>query len=207
MNKENDDFYLLRSCALGSVCGTVGACIGFPFNHVKSQMQTYTTHTDIVHRRTRITMSNAFKKYYRQNGLKGLYHGLYVSFPRSIFSGIQIGLFGPTKQYLIRCEIANNSTANSFLASWFSGSVMSLLATPSDILQTRLFNQPVDKYGRGKFYTGTFDCYIKMVRTEGYTGLYKGFWPNYLRLMPHTTLVLFLYDQGKEWRDKYYVSS
>jgi Mitochondrial carrier protein. len=38
------------------------------------------------------------------------------------------------------------------------------------------------------------DCFIKMWKTEGILGYYKGFIPNYIRLGPHTILCFVFWD-------------
>lgn len=79
---------------------------------------------------------------------------------------------------------------------------MAIAITPPDIILTRLYNQPLDDAGKGKYYKGAYDCFCKIVKIEGLSGLYKGFWPNYLRMAPHSTLVLLFYDEAKAARDR-----
>lgn len=43
-------------------------------------------------------------------------------------------------------------------------------------------------------YKGIFDCISKIYKTEGLHGLYKGIGPLYLRIAPHTTLSLVIWD-------------
>lgn len=64
-------------------------------------------------------------------------------------------------------------------------------------MSTRLYNQGISKSGQGIYYSGVIDCFIKIVRTEGIRGLYKGFIPHYLRLGPHAMLVLLFFDELK----------
>lgn len=81
---------------------------------------------------------------------------------------------------------------------------MAITITPPDVILTRLYNQPLDDAGKGKYYSGVVDCLIKIVKTEGPSALYKGFWPSYLRVAPHSTLVLVFYDEVKAMRDKFF---
>lgn len=82
---------------------------------------------------------------------------------------------------------------------------MSFAITPPDVILTRLYNQPLDDHGRGKYYSGVTDCFLKILKTEGVAGFYKGFWPNYLRIAPHSTVVLLFYDEAKAYRDRHFV--
>lgn len=96
----------------------------------------------------------------------------------------------------------SNATLNTFVCSTIAGSTMAVAITPPDVILTRLYNQPLDDHGKGKLYSGVYDCLVKIVKTEGFSGLYKGFWPSYLRVAPHSTLVLLFYDESKALRDR-----
>jgi len=80
---------------------------------------------------------------------------------------------------------------------------MSVAITPPDVITTRLYNQGVDAEGRGLLYRGWLDCFVKILRSEGVYGMYKGFWANYLRNAPHSTLVLLFFDELIALRTKY----
>lgn len=111
--------------------------------------------------------------------------------------------FEPLKEFLKRNNWNfANPTLNSFVCSGISGSAMAIAITPPDIILTRLYNQPLDDAGKGKYYKGAYDCFCKIIKIEGLSGLYKGFWPNYLRMAPHSTLVLLFYDEAKAARDR-----
>lgn len=69
-------------------------------------------------------------------------------------------------------------------------------------MSTRLYNQGVDKKGAGIFYNGVIDCATKIFKAEGIAGFYKGFWPHYVRLGPHSALVLLIFDELKSLRAK-----
>ena len=148
----------------------------------------------------------AFKKIYNAHGVRGLYRNAMGNIPRSALgSGTQFATLGPTKEFLQDNNLSFKSPVlNSFTCGLIAGSVMSVAITPPDIILTRLYNQPLDEQGNGKLYKGVTDCFWKILKAEGAAGLYKGFWPNYFRVAPHTTLVLLFYDQAKLVRDKYY---
>lgn len=171
---------------------------------MKTQLQSYTP-TDIAvgYQRSHDGMLHAFKKIYNARGIPGLYRGVVGNIPRAALgSGAQLATFGPTKEYLKQRGWAfESNAANSFLCGLIAGSTMSVAITPPDIILTRLYNQPLNEHGKGLYYSGVLDCMWKIIKTEGPMGLYKGFWPNYLRIAPHSTLVLLFYDQAKAYRD------
>lgn len=148
----------------------------------------------------------AFEKIYKARGFSGLYRGVVGNIPRAALgSGAQLATFEPTKEFMRRNNLNFESTTlTSFVAASIAGTAMSIAITPPDIILTRLYNQPLDDAGRGKYYNGVADCFLKTIKVEGLAGLYKGFWPNYLRMGPHSTLVLLLYDEAKSYRDSYF---
>lgn len=74
---------------------------------------------------------------------------------------------------------------------------------PTDVISTRLYNQGVGTDGKGIYYSGVIDCFVKMIKTEGIQGLYKGFWPHYFRIGPHSALVLLVFDELKNFKEKF----
>ena len=52
-------------------------------------------------------------------------------------------------------------------------------------------NQPAD----AKIYNGFTDCVMKMLKTEGPLGFYKGFIPIWSRFAPTTCLQLIIFEQ------------
>lgn len=52
-----------------------------------------------------------------------------------------------------------------------------------------------DAKGKGVLYDGLFDALCKIFRTEGVFGLYKGVFPTWLRIAPHTVLCLVFYEK------------
>jgi hypothetical protein len=81
-----------------------------------------------------------------------------------------------------------------FICSFVAGFVATVLTSPVDVAKTRIMNQKPKADGSLE-YKGLFECLYKTTRTEGFFGLYKGFTPNFLRLAPHTILMLMIYEQ------------
>lgn len=186
--------------------GSMGSCLGSPFFLVKTHMQSYAdTKVAVGFQRKHEGMMSAFRKIYAVRGIRGLYRGVIGNIPRAALgSGAQLATFEPLKDYMRRNNLSfTNPTLNSFVCSTIAGTAMAITITPPDVILTRLYNQPLDDAGKGKYYSGVTDCLIKIIKTEGPSALYKGFWPSYLRVAPHSTLVLVFYDEAKAMRDKF----
>ena len=76
-----------------------------------------------------------------------------------------------------------------------SAVLVTVCMTPFDVVSTRLYNQGVDKAGKGLYYSGVRDCFSKIFHKEGLWGFYKGWGPSFLRLGPHTILSLMFWDR------------
>lgn len=170
----------------GGLSGSMGSCLGSPFFLVKTHMQSYAdAKVAVGFQRKHRGLMAAFKKIYSVRGFRGLYRGVIGNIPRAALgSGAQLATFEPLKDYMKRNNLSfSNATVNTFVCSTIAGSTMAVAITPPDVILTRLYNQPLDDHGKGKFYSGVYDCLVKIVKTEGLSGLYKGFWPSYLRVL------------------------
>lgn len=133
--------------------------------------------------------------------LQGLWKGYSAIVPRNIVgSGVQLTTFSTCKQLLNQYKFFKNSI---FFTAVASSSVTSFVTcvfqTPFDTIATRMFNQPVSKEGKGLLYRNFIDAWIKITKTEGWRGFYKGFGPNYLRMFPQHLLNLTIWEQFKKW--------
>lgn len=77
------------------------------------------------------------------------------------------------------------------IAGFFAAAVTS----PVDVVKTRIMNQKFDSKGMGMIYKNTLDCFVKTIRAEGVLGLYKGFFPNWIRIGPHTVVTFVVYER------------
>ncbi|KAH8354008.1 hypothetical protein KR067_011155, partial [Drosophila pandora] len=188
----------------GAIGGVVGSYFSSPFFLIKTQLQAQAAKQIAVgHQHSHSSMSDALRQIYAKNGISGLWRGSMAALPRAALgSGAQIATFGKVKAFLVQKDWVVQPTCNSFCAGLIAGSVMAVAMTPPDVIATRLYNQGVDAQGRGLLYRGWLDCALKIFRTEGMYGMYKGFWPNYLRIAPHSTLVLLFFDELLVLRDK-----
>jgi solute carrier family 25, member 34/35 len=152
------------------------------------------------------SFTQAFLKIYKTHGISGLYRGVLVTIPRGMMgSGTQIGTFGFTKDLLQRKYSENlDPTLISFISGSVAGTCMAIAMNPADVISTRLYNQGVNQAGKGIYYNGVIDCAIKIIKTEGIQGFYKGFWPHYVRLGPHSALVLVFFDELKSLKQRFF---
>nr|XP_034840716.1 solute carrier family 25 member 35-like isoform X1 [Maniola hyperantus] len=187
-----------RGALAAGVGGALGSIAGTPFFLVKTRLQAQATAAIAVgHQHKHSGTMSALAAIYRSEGVKGLFRGVGPQVPRgAVGSSSQMVSFAYAKEWL-RDRGVQAPLLLSFLGANLGGVVMTLCLNPFDVIATRLSNQPVDSNSRGKLYRGMTDCFLKMLRTEGASAFYKGTTANYLRLGPHTVLLLVCWDQLK----------
>lgn len=87
---------------------------------------------------------------------------------------------------------------SSYSSSFTCGLAGALASNPVDVVRTRMMNQRVLRDGKCPGYKGTLDCLLQTWKNEGFFALYKGFWPNWLRLGPWNIIFFVTYEQLKK---------
>lgn len=197
-----------RNAFWGGLGGFIGSALASPFFMLRTHLQSQAvTQIAVGYQHKHTGMMSALKDIFQKHGIRGLYRGVAVTMPRAMLgSGGQLAGYGYTKDMLLRHPLHAQQSDRlvSFLSGTAGGTVMAITMTPPDVVATRLYNQGVDAKGKGIYYNGVVDCFIKILKTEGVAGLYKGFWPHYMRIGPHSMLVLVFFDELKAIRKFFY---
>lgn len=135
---------------------------------------------------------DALRKIVKEDGYSGLYRGSTLGVMRSIVaSGVNLTCYSSFKDYCLGIGIADSAMVD-ICAGMISGVATVLAANPIDVVRTRYYNQPY-KDGVGVLYGNGIDAFGKVLKHEGWRGLYKGVVTHWLRLGPHFTLTFLLY--------------
>ncbi|XP_010073237.1 PREDICTED: brain mitochondrial carrier protein 1-like, partial [Pterocles gutturalis] len=123
----------------------------------------------------------------------------------SLFQGGMIGslidIFLPegtriAKKHLILSGLMGDTIFAHFVSSFTCGLAGAIASNPVDVVRTRMMNQRAI-VGSTELYKGTLDGLVKTWKSEGFFALYKGFWPNWLRLGPWNIIFFITYEQLK----------
>lgn len=86
-------------------------------------------------------------------------------------------------------------------ASGIAGFVTAVVTAPVDTIKSRVMNQKAEvakAKAAGKeapaLYRGLLDAAARITRAEGPMALYRGFFPNWMRIAPHTTISLMAFE-------------
>nr|XP_020660359.1 brain mitochondrial carrier protein 1 isoform X2 [Pogona vitticeps] len=142
-------------------------------------------------------MIGSFIDIYQQEGTRGLWRGVVPTAQRAaIVVGVELPIYDITKKHLILSGLVGDTVLTHFISSFTCGLAGAIASNPVDVVRTRMMNQRAI-VGCVDLYRGTLDGLIKTWKSEGFFALYKGFWPNWLRLGPWNIIFFITYEQLK----------
>lgn len=170
-------FYL--KFVAGAITGGFGSILGNPFDVMKTLAQT---------NKGNESLGSLVTNMYNSQGVNGFYRGLQVNILRAcILNATKMGCYDLSKGYVADSfGWSRKDPRTVFTSSFIAGLFMTITVAPSDMIRTKLMNQPTD----AKLYDGFVDCAMKTVKEGGVTSLWRGFVPIWARFAPQATLQL-----------------
>lgn len=172
---------LYSNCMAGGFAGSTSMAVVYPLDFTRTRLAADTAGQFKG-------MRDCLTQIIKSDGPLGLYRGFRTSvvtifFYRASYFGLydtSKGFLGEKPSIYIKFIVANIVTNTS-----------ALIAYPFDTIRRRLMLQSGESQ---KMYSGAIDCLTKVVATEGFNGLYKGFLSNIFRGVG-ASMVLVLYDE------------
>lgn len=119
---------------------------------------------------------DVYTKTLKSDGIQGLYRGFTISAVGIfIYRGMYFGLFDTLKPILVGGK--DSSVLASFLLGWAVTVTAGLMSYPIDTVRRRMMMTS----GGGVKYKGSIDCFIQVLKNEGFMSLMKGAGANILR--------------------------
>ena len=81
-------------------------------------------------------------------------------------------------------------SAYRFTLGSIAGATGAAAVYPIDLVKTRMQNQRTGAYIGELMYRNSFDCFKKVIRHEGVTGLYRGLVPQLMGVAPEKAIKL-----------------
>lgn len=174
-----DDAGIVLKFLAGALTGGFGSVVGNPFDVCKTLAQTNTTGAPL---------GQLVGDLYKSQGIGGFYRGVEVNILRAcILNATKMGVYDATKGYVTEATgWKRKDVKTSFASAFVAGFFMTVTVAPSDMIRTKLMNQPAD----AKLYDGFLDCAKKTVAEGGVLSLWRGFVPIWARFAPQATLQL-----------------
>ncbi|XP_043252192.1 mitochondrial 2-oxoglutarate/malate carrier protein-like isoform X2 [Colletes gigas] len=190
-SKDSHPSFLLKAL-IGSTAGCIGAFVGTPAEVVLIRM---TADGRLpFERRNYKNVFNALVRIIKEEGILVLWRGTVPTMGRAmVVNAAQLASYSQTKEILINTGYFKDNTPLYFVSSMISGLVTTAASMPVDIAKTRIQNMKIVD-GKPEF-KGAIDVIVRVCRNEGLFSLWKGFFPYYARLGPHTVLTFIFLEQ------------
>lgn len=147
-------------------------------------------------------------------GIRGLWQGSTPNVTRAaLLTASQLGSYDTSKTLFQSYFHLKEGILLHFSASMIAGIAAAIITSPVDTVKTRLMIQAAAVMKKNTNYSsknqtllsseilanGMIDSFRTIIRTEGFWGLYKGFHTQWIRIGPHTTITLLVYEQLRKY--------
>jgi len=182
-------FPLWKSMCAAMTAGAIGQFVASPTDLVKVQMQTEGVRLLKGEAKLYSGTFNCFKVLYSRYGFIGMWRGWLPNVQRAAL--VQLGdltAYDISKQKLLHHTSLKDNYVCHGVASIIAGLVSTIMSTPSDVLKTRIMNNPTR-------YKSTTDCLLQTIKNEGPFALYKGFFPIWARMGPKAMVFYLVFEE------------
>lgn len=177
----------------GGLAGAIANTICYPFDFARTRLA-----SDLGKGKAQFKgITDCIMTTVRQQGITGLYTGWTVTVIGAfVYRAGQLGMF---KQIQDLNPYQNDKgtlgAVSSFVSVTLARSSIMPFNYPFDTVRRRMMlesEKPIDK----RLYRGSVDCFMKVMKTEGLRGMYKGMVPELFRGVGGS-LVIVAYDRIK----------
>jgi len=120
---------------------------------------------------------DVYRKTLASDGIAGLYRGFVISCVGIIiYRGLYFGMYDSLKPAILTGSWEGNMAA-SFALAWSVTTLAGLASYPIDTIRRRMMMTS----GEAVKYSGSLDCAVKILKTEGVSSFFKGAGANILR--------------------------
>lgn len=185
----------LNHFAASITAGISSSCLVNPIWVVKTRLMVQTGKEDVVYKGT----IDAFRKMYRNEGIRVFYSGLIPSLLGLVHVGIHFPVYEALKKLL---HVDNNRHTDDYrlgrllVASSVSKMIASTITYPHEILRTRMQMQSNSKgEKRGKMLQ---EC-VRIYKKDSFKGFYAGYITNLARTVPASAVTLVSFEYFKTY--------
>jgi solute carrier family 25 (mitochondrial carnitine/acylcarnitine transporter), member 20/29 len=175
----------------GATAGVFGTILGFPFDTVKTRMQTQSQQYQ--------TMIQTFKKIYQEEGfINGFYRGVIPPLGAlTILNMMNFTVYAKFSE-LFQFERENRTLSRiepkTFLAGAFAGISAAVVSTPFELVKIQMQLETLSKSFQGR---NSFSAAKEIVSKYGVQRLYRGHSINTIREMVFLGTYFFVYEHSK----------
>ena len=192
-NEGQQPLTITKGLMAGMLAGGLGGIVGNPADVTNVRMQN-DGKLPPEQRRNYKHALDGMLRIAREEGVSKLFVGVSANVARAmLMSSSQLVSYDKSKALLLGTGKFRDDIRTHFCASVMAGLVATTLSSPVDVVKTRLMSAT----SSGAIYSGMSDAFIKILRTEGPTALFKGWVPAFTRLGPQTVLTFIILEKMK----------
>lgn len=184
--EQGKPFGFAQRATAGLGAGALAAMIGNPTEVALIRMQADAM-KPLEQRQNFKSAFDAIGRLVRKEGVRSLWNGSAPNIVRAMSTNFgQLAFFSESK-HQIKQHTNLSPRTQTGVAALLAGFIGSVISLPFDFIKTRLQNQSMVSTTQGfPVYTGTADCFIKVIRKEGLGRFYRDFWPYFMKVGPHS---------------------
>ncbi|RMZ56638.1 hypothetical protein APUTEX25_002727, partial [Auxenochlorella protothecoides] len=191
--------------AAGAGAGIVGMSATYPLDMIRGRITVQ--HSSHAQYRG---MWHAASSIVAQEGLVALWRGWLPSVIGVVpYVGLNFAVYETLKDLIVKAygcrDERDLAIATRLACGATAGTLGQTVAYPFDVVRRRLqmsgwagAQSLHAAEGAAVRYSGMTDCFVRTIREEGVTALFKGLGPNYLKVVPSIAIAFVTYEQVKE---------
>jgi len=127
----------------------------------------------------------------REEGMASLWKGVWPNSLRAmLMTASQLASYDIFKGLLLDNTPMRDNLATHFSASFMAGFVATTICSPVDVIKTRVMSAKESK--------SILTLLGEITRNEGWTWMFRGWVPSFIRLGPHTIATFLFLEQHKK---------
>lgn len=174
----------------GASAGIIGTILGYPFDTVKTRMQTQSQHYK--------TILQTFNKIYHEEGFNGFYRGVIPPLGAltilNMMNFTVYAKFSELFKFQKEDRTLSRIEPRTFLAGAFAGISAAIISTPFELVKIQMQLETLSKSFQGR---NSFFAAKDIVGKYGLTRLYRGHMINTIREMVFLGTYFFVYEHSK----------
>merc|ERR1712126_476636 len=176
--QKKEDPYLVnfsKNIASGGFAGALSLCFVYSLDFARTKLANDTKSAKKGGEREYNGLVDVYKKTLKSDGIQGLYRGFVISCVGIIvYRGCYFGFYDTLKPILLG---DNAGLAASFTLGYVVTITSGLISYPIDTIRRRMMMTS----GEAVKYKGSIDCFMVIMKTEGFMSLMRGAGANILR--------------------------
>lgn len=139
----------------------------------------------------------------REEGLRSLWKGMVPTLQGIIpYAGVNFAVFETLKQHAPKNERGEIGTITKLACGGLAGAIGQTVSYPWDVVRRRMQTVGFAPGVPDLNYNGSWRAMKTIVRTEGFTALYRGLTINFWKVTPAVSISFTVYEHMKEFLSK-----